>query len=565
MGKSRTAKASFLKKVFILTHCSGLVAVMLFPLVATPIVGPAARSLPFVISCLAMGLVLGVFLYLFIRTTLKRHLRLQLEVLSPLTGEGALKDESFEGLHGALRSSVNQVQNLVQAILSTLDRQDPHFEVLASNSSYLSERAQEGLDAAHRSNQDVKAMEEKQQEITNQIELLSNRTQDEAALSRQLSASLEEMAGAMDHSTAKFLETTTSVDEMASSILEVAAQTDEIARSVEGTTHDLDAIGDSLGKIRTGASASAEAAGGVKQDAETGLQVVRTSMEEMDRIERESRKATEAMQRLSQQTGEVVKIIEVIKELVSDTELLAFNAAIIAAKAGAEGKGFSVVAEEIRDLADRTTTSAQDIHRIVQAIREDTREVTDAVEGTGQRIQRGKQLSLSTGEALGKIVESSSRAAAASSEIAELTGLEGERARTLLNDAGRSLRSVKAIARAMVEQQSAITRIQEGVTEMKGATDQIARGMEEQVRANREFDRGLTERESQIQAINEVTRFQMATSQRVFAHFATSQNRLTTNTQKATLLTREVAALESLTGTLRQQAGKFHREETPKT
>ena len=78
-------------------------------------------------------------------------------------------------------------------------------------------------------------------------------------------------------------------------------------------------------------------------------------MNEMARIEQESLKATEAMQRLSHQTKEVAKIIEVIKELVSDTELLAFNAAIIAAKAGEDGKGFSVVAEEIRDLADRTT------------------------------------------------------------------------------------------------------------------------------------------------------------------------------------------------------------------
>ena len=141
--------------------------------------------------------------------------------------------------------------------------------------------------------------------------------------------------------------------------------------------------------------------------------------------------------------GEVAKIIQVIRELVSDTELLAFNAAIIAAKAGEDGKGFSVVADEIRDLADRTTASAQDIHRIVKAIGGDTQEVTEAVAATGRRIGKGKQLSLSTGEALRKIAVSSSQAARTSEEIAMLTREQGERARALLNDAGSSLRSVQ--------------------------------------------------------------------------------------------------------------------------
>jgi len=280
----------------------------------------------------------------------------------------------------------------------------------------------------------------------------------------------------------------------------------------------------------------------------------------MERIEGESQRAMTAMQRLSRQTGEVAKIIQVIRELVSDTELLAFNAAIIAAKAGEEGRGFAVVAEEIRDLADRTTNSAQDIQRIVQAIGGDTREVTEAVEATGMRIAKGKQLSLSTGEALRKIVESASQAASASEEIAEQTGKQGTRAKTLLDDAGHSLRSVRAIARAMQEQQVAIVRIQEGVGQMKSAADQIARGMEEQVRANREFGKGLAEREKQVQAINEATRFQMETAQRVFSHFASSEKRLSNNAEKTAALLQEISQLEKLAGVLREQAGAFQQQ-----
>ncbi len=556
---AESAKISYLKKVFFATHLTGLGAGALFPFIVSPIIGPKALSLPFILSCLVMGVGVGAALFFFVKFTLKAQLRQQLALLRPLAGDVTLRGETVEDLHTALESSVGQVEAMIGKLLATVDTFVPHYRSLAESSRYLSERAHEGLTAARSTRADVESMEQKQQQVMAQVQTLADRAQDEAAISRELSASLEEMAEAMEHSNAKFLETTTSVDEMASSVLEVAAQADEIAHAVEGTARNLDEIGESLGKIRAGAAASAQAAGTVKTDAESGLLVVKTSMEEMDRIEGESQRAMTAMQRLSRQTGEVAKIIEVIRELVSDTELLAFNAAIIAAKAGDEGRGFAVVAEEIRDLADRTTNSAQDIQRIVQAIGGDTREVTAAVEATGMRIAKGKQLSLSTGEALRKIVESSSQAAASSEEIAEQTGKQGVRARSLLDDAGHSLRSVKAIARAMQEQQIAIVRIQEGVGQMKGAADQIARGMDEQVRANREFGKGLVEREAQIQAINEATGFQMTTAQRVFSHFASSEKRLSSNAERADVITGEIAELEELAGLLRELAGTFKK------
>ncbi|MBE0597779.1 MAG: hypothetical protein IH614_10960 [Desulfuromonadales bacterium] len=545
-------KLSYLKRTFFFTHLLGALAAVLFPVIARPLVGEAAFSLAFFSICAVMGYAVGAIMFLFVLITLKKQLRRQVEILTPLVGAMELKSGTVEELQGGMELSVSAFLGRVHQLLQTIDQFVPHYRSLAESSRYVGDRAREGLNAAKATRVDATAMAGKQQEVLAQVESLSDRTQDEATLSRELSASLEEMAGAMDHSTSKFLETSTAVDEMAFSTREVTSQADGIAQSVEGTARDLESIGTSLERIRQGVFAGAEATGAVRQDAEAGLKVVRISIEEMARIEQESSRAMQAMQRLSRQTGEVVKIIEVIKELVSDTELLAFNAAIIAAKAGEEGKGFSVVAEEIRDLADRTTASAQEIHRIVRAIGGDTLEVTAAVEATSQRIAKGKQLSQSTGEALRKIVDSASQTARSSEEIASLTGAEEIRARSLLEDAGRSLRSVKAIARAMREQQTAIGRIQEGVNEMKGAADQIARGMDEQVRANREFDKGLAEREEQVRAINDATRFQMATIQRVFKHFEGSEDRLNRNVDKAKIIAQEGTELEVLAERMRQ-------------
>lgn len=548
---------SYVRKIFFFTHGAGLLAGIMLPIVGSWVIGPQALSGAFFLICLATGLGLGMTMFSFLRITLRAQMQTQLTLLEPLAGRINLDTHSFEAINTALKTSVEQVEKFVHSLLSAMDQIVPHYRALASTSAFLSDRAHEGLAAARAARLDVEAMDEKQKQISQQIGFLADRTQDESAISRELFASIEEMAQAMDHSNNKFLETTTCIDEMASTVRSVAKQAESISSSVESTLQDLERLGEVFERMRSGATTNAQSVNAVRHDAENGLKVVDTSIQEMGRIASESQKAIEAMERLSRQTGEAAKIIEVIKELVSDTELLAFNAAIIAAKAGAEGKGFSVVAEEIRELADRTSSSAQDIHRIVKAIGEDTREVTRAVQSTGTRILRGKELTQSTGDALRKIAESSVQAALASNEIASLTATQEQRAQSLLQEVDQSLRSVKGITRFMHEQQLAIKLAQEGSNHMKSASEQITHGMEDQVRANREFEKNLLERQTQLDAIVSAVAFQAQVSQKVFAHFQKSETRLIKNTERISTITKNISGIERLTEEMKNMAGLF--------
>ena len=550
---------TYLRKLFIFNHGAGLLVGSCFLFVAYMMLGEAALTAGFVLVCLVAGLCLGAASYWFVRQTLKNQLQQQLQALYGLIGEetGVRGGQTLEGLFEAVGSTVGKVSELITRLHETVDEFVPHYQTLADASRYLSARAEDGLQAGKTARSEVEGMYQKQQEVISQIETLNSRSQDEAALSRELSASLEEMAGALEHSTQKFLETTRNVDEMVSSIQNATSQAEQVADITESTARDIDQIGEALDHLRSGVTKNADNSAAVKQDAEQGVKVVQTFTSEMGRIDEESQKAIAAMQRLSRQTAEVTKIIEVIKDLVSDTELLAFNAAIIAAKAGAEGRGFSVVAEEIRDLADRTTTSAGEIESIIKSIRKDTEQVSATVESTAHFIGRGKDLSQSTADALGKIVDSSSQAAADSHTLAEQTAEQGLRARSLIDQAGSSLRSVKAIVDTLEQQNAAISRIDHGVDEMKSAADQIARGFDEQVKANREFDRSLSAREEQVEAIFAATRYQMETVEKIFSHFGRSAERLIANADKARIIIDEINALETLAEHLRVFASRF--------
>jgi len=553
MNHAQSARLSYLKKVFYFTHLMGLSAGALFPFAVYPILGGQAFNTGLILVALLFGYLVAVSSFFFVRSTLKKQLRMQLELLAPLTGRmeetGA---ETIESLTLTLETGVDQVQQLVDSVMKTSDKLVPYFRSLAQATLFLADRANEGLAAAKVTSKDVEIMESKQLDVSTLMSTLSQRSQDESALSRELSQSLEEMTRAMDHSTAKFIETTTAVEEMTASVREVANQAEEIARSVEDTAQQLDSIGESFDRIRQGAAAGNQAVQKVKADAEEGLQVMKRSNEEFDLIAHESQQAMQVMERLSNQARQVGKIIGVIKDLVGDTELLAFNAAIIAAKAGDEGKGFAVVAEEIKDLADRTADSAQDIQRIIQAISKDTEEAQVAVTATAKRITQGKENSLQTGEALNQIVTSVGLASSATDEISQLTSAQGERARTMLHEAGQSLRSVRAVARAMKEQRTGINRIQEGVTEMKSAADLVARGMDEQLRATRDLDHGLADREDQILAVVEANNVQQQAAQRMAQHFAVAEKRLSNNVAKTSAIAVEIEELEKLTEALRE-------------
>src|SRR5205823_4236033 len=121
-----------------------------------------------------------------------------------------------------------------------------------------------------------------------------------------------------------------------------------------------------------------------REAAEAGRAAVSATADGMNAIEAQTRKVNATIVGLARLTDEIGDIVEVIRGITERTNLLALNAAIIAARAGAEGQGFQVVAQEIRDLAEQTRTSTADIGALIARVQ---RETAGAVQLVAAQVQ----------------------------------------------------------------------------------------------------------------------------------------------------------------------------------
>ena len=169
-----------------------------------------------------------------------------------------------------------------------------------------------------------------------------------------------------------------------------------MAAAVEETTVGIDHISNNAAAAHdiSARSGSLSAQGG---------DLVQTVVVEMGEIARAVTASASAVEELGRRSDEISSIVEVIKEIADQTNLLALNAAIEAARAGEQGRGFAVVADEVRKLAERTGKSTQQISGMIAAIQEETRAAVEAMKAGVQKVDRGVALTSSAGDAMAEV------------------------------------------------------------------------------------------------------------------------------------------------------------------
>lgn len=367
----------------------------------------------------------------------------------------------------------------------------------------------------------------------------------------QITKNTIELSGAVDS-------TSSSIEEMSASIREVAERTEELTISAEETLTATEEINSATKEIESSTRESARLSEKVTSEASTfGMAAMDKATEGMERIKTTVKRTAGFIEKLGERSEEIGKIINVINEITDQTTLLALNAAILAAQAGEHGKGFSVVADEIKDLAERTSYSTQEISDLIQALQSEVRgAVTTMSEGV-KTVEAGSILSREAKDALRKIVETSKKSTEMASSIEHATSEQTKGVR-FVTDAMENVKDmIGQIAKATSGQTKGVTLIMSAAEKIRDITKHVKNATIEQSEGGKQIYKAMGEVSLMIHDISKAINEQKSGTINILASLEKIKDLPDENRQRAFDMNRNVRSLLQDTELLMTELSRF--------
>ena len=309
-------------------------------------------------------------------------------------------------------------------MVGALEEQIANARQESERAAKESENAREALLKAEESSNEARQKTEAMLEAADKLEQVA---QVVSSASSQLSAQIEQSGRGAEQQASMAAETASAREEMNATVLEVAKN----------------------------AGFASEVSVNTRQKAQEGATVVGQAVKSVQDIQRESLALKDAMAELSHHAQSISQIMSVISDIADQTNLLALNAAIEAARAGEAGRGFAVVADEVRKLAEKTMASTADVGNAIKLIQESTSRSMTQVDNAVSMIEATTNFAEESGKALQEIVDM----------------------------ADQTAEQVQSIAAASEEQSAASEEISNSVNQVNTIASETARAMEEASRA----------------------------------------------------------------------------------
>lgn len=373
----------------------------------------------------------------------------------------------------------------------------------------------------------------------------------------ELTASIDEVAKVAEDLSYTVDEVSSSISEMATSVKEISTHTSQLSYDTNDTAEAVSDITVKINEIEKNLQTSSKLAETTALEAQSGSEAVNKTIDAMWKIKDTVGATADSIKSLGEQSGAIGSILNVINDVAEQTNLLALNAAIIAAQAGEHGKSFAVVADEIKDLADRTTVSTREIESVIHSVQQEADKAVKMVESGAQSVDDGVELSQLAGETLEKILSSAN---VSKQTVGELGQSSAEQLKGIqqVNDSMDNVTTMlKKVYNAIEDQEKGSTYIAKAAEKMKDAAAKLNRATKEQSVGGANITKGIGEISKMVASIDAASQEQAQGTQVMVGEITNIKVMIDKNTVSFSSIHKSFDKLKDLAQELEENAAKF--------
>jgi len=338
---------------------------------------------------------------------------------------------------------------------------------------------------------------------SHQFESAANESEKATA---QINETIQQVARMAFRQSQEVGEITLAIQQLTQAIEGIAQGAQEQALAVERSSLTVDKMSKAIQRVMTSAEVGAQAADTASDTARAGSVTLSDAVRGMEVIRQAVLQAATRVQEMSARSTEIGQIVETIQDIAAQTNLLALNAAIEAARAGEQGRGFAVVADEVRKLAERSAQSTKEIGELIAAVQRGTSQTVQAMNEGLKEVESGAARAQVAGQALSEILQSAEMVNTHVKEIAqaahEMGNLSQELTRAMSN-VSTIVEENTASAEQMSSSSSQVTKLVGGMGE---ASDQNSIAAENLSVAVQEMSAQMAEMVQSAQGLAEMGR-----------------------------------------------------------
>jgi len=406
-------------------------------------------------------------------------------------GRPFLWEDELGVLAGRLGHMADRLRDMVGRVSGTADRVEAAAGGIAHASRSLVSTGREQVEGMDAMRASLSAVTAQVDGIAGSAQRLSQSVEEGSSSILELRGAGQSLDGSAAFLTGKVDEVSSALSELVRSVRDVMEHAEQLSGAAVDTSSSMEQMAASLREVDTNASETARLSQSAAEAAEGGRAKVYETLEDMQGIQETTRSARRVIHDLGSRTREIGAIVNVIDDVAEETNLLALNAAIIAAQAGENGRAFGVVADEIKKLADRVLASTKEIERVILSVQQESHNAVGAIEEGTRVVGRGVKRAQEAGEALDVITGSVGDAGRRIAEIVAAVGEQTRAAGHVVALMERVRSGVEHIRRAGREQDRGNEAILTSAEAMREIARQVRRTTAEQAEGSGRLAEGV--------------------------------------------------------------------------